>query len=88
MITKNAEKNAEIFYCHKCDFKCCKLSDWNRHIIRRKHQDDKNDKNNDNKKTPHYLTSKYVCDCGREYKFQSGLSRHKKTLDCQNKKML
>ncbi len=86
MIKKNAEKNAENFYCQKCDFKCFKLSDWNRHITRRKHLDDKNDKNNGNKKTPTYLTPKFVCECGRAYKHQSGLSRHKKTLDCQNKK--
>ncbi len=86
MITKNAEKNAEYFYCQKCDFKCFKLSDWNRHIIRRKHVDDKNDKNNGNEKTPTNLKLEYVCDCGRVYKHQSGLSRHKKTLDCLNKK--
>jgi hypothetical protein len=89
MIKKNAEKNAENFYCQKCDFKCFKMSDWNRHIIRRKHMDDKNDKffgENDNEKTPNLLKPEYVCECGRVYKYQSGLSRHKKTLDCQYKK--
>lgn len=89
MIKKNAEKNAEIFYCEKCHFTCFKMSDWNRHIIRRKHIDGKNDKNNgenDNEKTPNNLTPDYVCECGRVYKHQSGLSRHKKTLDCHNKK--
>jgi len=82
MITKNAEKNAEIFYCEKCDFKCCKLSDWNRHLLRRKHTDDKNDNKNDNKKTPTNCASLYVCECGKMYQFQSGLSRHKKTPNC------
>lgn len=89
MIKKNAGKNAEDFYCQKCDFKCFKMSDWNRHIIRRKHIDGKNDKKfgeNDKEKTPNNLIAKYVCECGRVYKHQSGLSRHKKTLDCQNKK--
>jgi hypothetical protein len=83
MIKKNAEKNAENFYCEKCDFKCCKLSDWNRHIIRRKHIDDKNDNKNDNKKTPTNKTLNYVCECGKVYQYQSGLSRHKKTPNCQ-----
>ena len=30
-------KNANIFVCEYCDFKCCKSSDWNRHILTRKH---------------------------------------------------
>ena len=83
MITKKTPKNAEIFYCEKCDFKCSKLSDWNRHLMRRKHIDDKNDNKNDNKKTPTNIASNYVCECGKVYQFQSGLSRHKKTPNCQ-----
>jgi len=30
-------KNATDFYCEKCDFTCCKLSNWNQHILTRKH---------------------------------------------------
>lgn len=87
MITKNAKKNAEIFYCEKCHFKCCKLSDWKRHILRRKHIDGNNDNENDNEKTPSSLVSKYVCECGKIYKHSSGLSRHKKTPNCQKTPM-
>ena len=83
MITKNAKKNTENFYCEKCDFKCCKLSDWNRHILRRKHTNDKNDNTNGNEKTPTHPTSKFVCECGKIYRHSSGLSRHKKTPNCQ-----
>jgi hypothetical protein len=32
-------KNADEFLCESCDFKCCKLSDWNRHISTKKHLD-------------------------------------------------
>ena len=32
-----AGKNAEIFNCETCDFKCCKLSNWSKHIVTRKH---------------------------------------------------
>ena len=80
------KKNAEKYYCQKCDFKCFKKSDWNRHIIRPKHKYDKNDNENDNEKTPTIFTPQYVCECGRIYKHQSGLCRHKKTLKCQNSK--
>ena len=34
---ENAEKNAEEFNCETCDFKCCKLSNWVKHIETRKH---------------------------------------------------
>ena len=30
-------KSATDFYCEKCDFTCCKLSNWNQHISTRKH---------------------------------------------------
>ena len=32
-----AEKNAEKFNCETCHFKCCKLSEWSRHTVTRKH---------------------------------------------------
>ena len=38
---------------------------------------------NDNKKTPFEYTPQYVCECGRMYKYQSGLARHKKTPNCK-----
>lgn len=83
---KKRQKNAEIFLCEFCNFKCCKKSDWNRHILRPKHikneNDNKNDKN-DNKKTPNVLSCEYKCDCGNIYKYQSGLSRHKRAEKCQ-----
>ncbi len=85
MIKKNAKKNAELFYCEKCDFACSKLSDWNRHLLRRKHQNDKNDnkmvKKNAEKNADGQRPS-FVCECGKVYQFQSGLSRHKKTRGC------
>ncbi len=38
-MTENVPKNADGFVCELCDFKCCKLSDWNRHISTKKHLD-------------------------------------------------
>ena len=34
---KKTSKNAEKISCEKCDFKCIKESDWNRHIVTAKH---------------------------------------------------
>jgi len=80
---KKTPKNAQNFNCIKCDFKCCKKSEWDRHILTRKHLDANNHRQDANKKTPKNATS-YECDfCERLFKHMSSLSRHKKK--CQIK---
>jgi hypothetical protein len=83
---KKRQKNAENFSCEYCNFKCSKKSDWDRHIFRPKHIkniNDKNEDNDDNKKTPYDNQFPYKCDCGKIYKYKSGLSRHKRAENCQ-----
>ena len=63
------EKNEKIFVCLNCDFKCSYLSDWNRHIVTRKHQIG----NNGNQ-----METNYECDCGKKFITNSGLWKHKK----------
>jgi hypothetical protein len=77
-------KNADIFFCKKCDFKCCKKSDWKRHIATPKHINDDKMMTNDDAFTPKNanVTNKYICICGRQYKYRQGLFCHKKK--CQN----
>ena len=77
MVTNFTPKNAEKFICENCDFKCCKKSDWTRHIATRKHKMI----TNDNEKTPKNASYIYMCNCGKQYKHNSGLSRHK--LKCK-----
>jgi len=62
------------FCCDKCDFKCCKLGDWNRHISTAKHQR----LINPNDFTSNYIGTSYTCDCGKVYKHMSTLCHHKK----------
>jgi hypothetical protein len=66
----NAQKNAEIFICKKCDFTCSRQSNYAKHIMTRKHA---------------ILTNTYIknasiysCDCGKEYKHRQSLNNHKK----------
>jgi len=83
---KKRLKNAIFFICEFCNFKCCKKSDWSRHILRPKHKKNENDNKNDtndNTKTPYDLSSIYKCECGNIYKHKSGLSRHKRAENCQ-----
>ena len=81
---KNAE-NANLFYCVNCDFKCFKKSNYETHLLTSKHQkhenDTENDKN-DNGKMPENASAQFVCECGKTYKYSSGLSRHKNAKNC------
>ena len=37
MLTKKTPKSVFLFSCEKCDFECFKKSEWDRHLITRKH---------------------------------------------------
>lgn len=74
-----AQKTPTFFTCDICHFKCCKLSDWNRHITRPKHLNNQKGYDlatNDTQKAQ--KTPEHVCVCGRSYQYNSGLWRHKK----------
>jgi hypothetical protein len=70
---KKMPKNAKNFYCEICDFKCTKKSNYEKHLMTRKHEMI----TNENKKLPKNAKDFY-CECGQIYKYKSGLSRHKK----------
>lgn len=78
MDTEIMPKNAKIFYCEYCDFKCSKQSNFLTHTSTSKHmtrykmiQKDTNYKQKNAEK-------KYTCECGKEFAYHSGLWRHKK----------
>tara|TARA_X000000950_G_scaffold42032_2_gene46401 strand:+ start:25960 stop:26892 length:933 start_codon:yes stop_codon:yes gene_type:complete len=73
---KNGKKLDMKYHCIKCDFHSNDRCDYERHLMTRKHKMDNLDKKldkMDNKKTG------FLCEnCGRKYKYQSGLCKHKK----------
>ena len=69
-------KNEKEFSCETCNFNCCYLSDWNRHLSTRKHLDRHN--GNKMKTSQHKNPTFYECDCGKKYSSNSGLWKHKK----------
>ena len=73
-------KNAECFFCEKCDFKCCKPSDWSRHTTTRKHKDTYKILTNSNEFYAENanIINTYLCECGKEYKHRQSLWNHKK----------
>ena len=80
MITKESEKSHNDFICEKCDYKCCRKSDYNKHLTTTKH------KNNDEQL--HQTLKKYTCSCGKEYSFRQGLYLHKKKCNENEKNIV
>ena len=75
MLTNFTSITSKNFVCQKCDFKCCKKGDWNRHILSSKHQNvDKMLTNVDAD-----VIKPYVCECGKIYKHRQSLYVHKQT---------
>jgi len=76
MVTVVEEKKDDNFYCKSCDYKCSYESKYMAHLTTLKHKmvifkeisaETRNDA--------------IICDCGKIFKFQSGLSRHRKTCN-------
>jgi hypothetical protein len=65
------QKYAPKFYCEKCDYTCSRKFLWEQHITTRKHKMI----TNDNKMITKNM---HFCNCGKSYKYSSGLSRHQK----------
>lgn len=56
-----------FFVCKKCNYSTSRKSHWERHVITPKHLNlEKN------------VIKNNICICGKAYKYQSGLSKHKK----------
>ncbi len=70
-------KNSRKFVCELCNYKCSKKSDYLKHIQTLKHEMailDKKTRQN----SPKLKCKEYICDCGKKYKYQSGLCKHKR----------
>ena len=68
-------KVAQKFLCEKCNYKCCKQSDFNKHLLTAKHIKRTNGTQKSPKSPKYY--KKHVCVCGKEYKYSRGLWEHK-----------
>jgi len=79
MLTDFTQKNSSKFECITCNFKCCNKNDYNRHITTHKH---KMLTNVDNKSVKN--STKFKCECGKEYSHRQSLSVHKQK--CQKNK--
>jgi hypothetical protein len=84
-------KVAQLFYCVKCDYKCIKKSNFEKHLTTVKHKKqllDDQIMTNDDQKVAKVAQPLFTCECGKKYKYKQGLSVHKKNckffLDVQS----
>jgi hypothetical protein len=74
MDNEKSQKIANKLTCDACYYSCSNKFDYNKHLSTRKHQL----RHQDNKMSP-LIANKFECiNCGNKYKYQSGLSKHKK----------
>ena len=67
--TDDSSKLSAKFVCEKCDYKCCRKGDYNKHLGSVKH----NTTNTTN------IQQSYSCDCGKIYNHRASLYNHKKS---------
>ena len=76
-MTKNlTQKNVKKFYCIFCDFGSNNKTDYNMHLLTKKHNKLTMAKNT-NKISQNLANNIFMCDCGKVYKHQSSLCKHK-----------
>ena len=68
----------KIWSCKLCDVNFIRVAHYNKHILTRKHKNANDAKENI---TIHF----YKCNCGKQYKHESSLYRHKYTCDYSEK---
>ena len=74
MMHEKSPKVAKSFSCILCYYECSKESDFNKHLMTRKH-------NRNDALMTKSQQGDYTCKCGKVYKYRQGLSVHKKKCE-------
>ena len=85
LVAKSGKKVANNFYCEKCDYTCCKVYNWKKHIDTAKHIQETNGsilETESGKKWQNAQIKEFACEkCNKEFKTRSGLWKHNKNCD-------
>jgi hypothetical protein len=76
---KKIPKNPKMFICKNCEYYTVSKKDYAKHILTLKHKRLTNANKNPAKSLNYEI---FLCNCGKEYKHMSSLSKHKKTCNC------
>ena len=79
---RNTSKNIYKYTCEKCDFNCCRVGDFNRHVLTSKHTKLTLANNLGDTKN---LKPQYTCEnCNKDYNSRNGLWKHNKICKSKN----
>jgi hypothetical protein len=82
-------KNSPKLACIYCDYKCCKPSDMSKHKSTSKHHKKEMEYNNEIiLMSDSNLTELFKCNCGKKYKHNSGLWKHKKICNFKEESII
>ena len=77
LVAKNGNKVANKYVCEKCDYKCIKKYNWDKHLLTAKHVKETMETEMEIKSGEKWQTD-ITCECGKSYKNKSGLWKHQK----------
>ena len=76
-MSQKVAKTRQHYICEKCNYVCCKESDYNKHILTRKHQNRTN-RTKIEQKVAEKSQTIFTCECGKEYNARNSLWYHRK----------
>ena len=82
---KKCQKMPKIFYCEKCDFTTSKQSNFNKHLLTRKHKMEISGIFG-NAEEMSKNAKAFMCSCGKFFVSHSGLWKHKKKCNFEEEK--
>jgi len=88
---QTSKKSQQNFYCQKCDYKCSRKFNWDRHLLTSKHSEEIFGKEKkEQKEQKEQKETINICICGKKYSNASGLWKHKQKCSdniYENKKL-
>jgi hypothetical protein len=85
LVAKNGIKVANKYICEKCDYKCIKKYNWDKHLLTAKHIKETTETEMEIKSGEKWQTD-ITCECGKSYKNKSGLWKHQKKCKISEEK--
>ena len=85
LVAKNGNKVADKYICEKCDYRCIKKYNWDKHLLTAKHIKETTETFMEIKSGEKGQTD-ITCECGKIYKNKSGLWKHQKKCKASEEK--
>ena len=76
-VAKSCKKTSPTFYCKNCDYTTSRKSSWLKHLETKKHGNSEMVHNDTSEVAKSCNNERFMCQCGKSYKFHSGYYRHK-----------